>query len=546
MTTPVSRPFATADVPSIPLVVTPDEGSAKLDASAVPYASANLTVPLVDLDMIELLDPRDGLRVVLDAGDEISGTSRTFDLGLRERVVDHAARTVTLQMAGDEALLIDYHPLVPDTGSRAHESSLRAVCNYVLGKIGASLAAGTADVDVHAYWSVTNAVTNPLADTTTGFTVEANATNLTAGPGIAPVIGTQYLVFRSVGAGPSYLSAPGTLSVRPGQTITASAYMHGDVAGRTGQAVIRFLDAAGAEILATFGAPQALPSTAWARVVLTTVVPPSADRAVLLVRHNATGANQAVGMDAPMLHAGAEPVAPFTGSTAATATYTYAWQGVANASAATRTPASERLPESFVWPPDVSAWDFLEPFTAQAGFRLFCDESRVWRLVDPATYTAPGVLALQGGYATEGSDAIALGDPEVYATGVVVRYRWEADGGQYERIDSAGVPGLVRVIPINRPYPGPGLAAAVLSRMTGRGRVQDVTALADWTASPGMSATITLPGTLDQTGQVRSIEWGLTSGLMAVTTAALIDIIPGSIDALTGTIDALTGTIDSL
>lgn len=557
MTSPILRPHAKVTAPSVlvpppgggapvPFRVAPTAGSATLDTGAVPYAAAGLTIPLVDLDVLEILDPRDGIRMTIEAGDDVTGASRTFDLALRERVVDHKARTITLTLGGDEALLIDYRPLVGDTGARAHQASLRAVCNYVLGKIGAALAAGTDDADVTAYWSLTNAVTNPLADTVTGFTVEANATNLTAGPGIAPVIGSQYLVFRSVGAGPSYLSAPGTLSVRPGQTITASAYMHGDVAGRTGQAVIRFLDAAGVEILATFGAAQALPSTSWARVVLTTVVPPSAARAVLLVRHNATGANQAVGMDAPMLHDGAEPVAPFTGSTAATPTYTYAWQGAVNASAATRTPVFERRPESFTWPPGVSAWDFLEPFTAQAGLRLFCDEARVWRLVDPATYSAPGVLTLQAGRAAEGQDTIALGDPEVYATGVVVRYRWEVDGVQLERTDSAGVAGLVRVIDIARPYPGPGLAAAVLSRMAGRGRVQNVTTLADWTANPGMSATITLPGTVDQAGQVRSIEWGLTEGLMGVSTAALIDIMPGSIAALSGTIDSLVGTIDSL
>ncbi len=119
-----------SDTKTPPLGVT--EGSVTLDAMAVPYASARLTVPLTDPQLAEQIDPRDGLRALLTAGDEVAGTQRTFNLGVRGRVVDHKQKTIEVDLASDEAILQEYAPLTDDTATRALSSSLRSVCNYVL------------------------------------------------------------------------------------------------------------------------------------------------------------------------------------------------------------------------------------------------------------------------------------------------------------------------------------------------------------------------------------------------------------------------------
>jgi hypothetical protein len=69
----------------------------------------------------------------------------------------------------------------------------------------------------------------------------------------------------------------------------------------------------------------------------------------------------------------------------------------------------------------------------------------------------------------------------------------------------------------------------------------------DWTTTPGMEASLTLPASEQTRGKVASVRFELgDSGLMDVGTRGLIDIHPGTIDALVGTIDGLVGTIDAL
>jgi hypothetical protein len=237
----------------------------------------------------------------------------------------------------------------------------------------------------------------------------------------------------------------------------------------------------------------------------------------------------------------------FDGDTADTPNYVYAWEGPQDASPSTRTAVVERRPELFTWLPGVSAWDFLTPLTAAAGLRLFCDETRGWELIDPATYKVPGRASIAGWNATRGLDRITRDDPNVFCTAVVVRYRWEDSDGQLRTAyDSAGVPGRVLVWEFDRAYPGPGAAAAILARRQGQGRVQEVTAVSDYTLTPGSEVAITLPGTIEQLGRVTRVSWSLTGGLMDVSTGGLLDLLPGSIAALAGTIDALPGTIDAL
>lgn len=185
--------------------------------------------------------------------------------------------------------------------------------------------------------------------------------------------------------------------------------------------------------------------------------------------------------------------------------------------------------------PGVTDWDFLDPLVRTAGLRLFCDEQRAWRLVNPATYRVDGETRVSEGInATRGDDTISLqatrpdGSP-VWYTGVVVVYRWtDADGVQQVAYDPAGTPQKLYRIELNRPYPGPGLAAARLAQATGRGRVQELEALADLGATPGQTLVSTMPATPIQLGVVSAVTWywaaeGDRHDLMTIRSRGLTD-----------------------
>lgn len=589
MTTPLLHPSATVTLASEELRAS--SGDVTLDASLAPYGTARVEVPLLDPEMIELIDPRDELRVSISAtatgrweetpgggsgfGDGLFGAGpfgggststitwvpedvRTFDLGLRSREVDHVAKQIILELATDEALLMDYAPLAVDAGARAHETSLRAVCNYVLSKIGASLAAGAWDADVTAYWTVTNLVENPSFEVnTSGTATSVGASSFTAWTMASPtaVLGTKALRFTAAAGEASVYPAGWDTSaaafkairVTPGQTYTASLYAVGSTA-RSAGVTLQFRGENGTTIVSQAAGPvSSETSGAWKRYSVTSTAPAGAAFASILFTTTGNAAGQFHYVDAVMLHEGSEVIPAFDGTSATDANYVYAWAGDAHASQSTRTPTVERSPELFRWEPGVTAWEFLSPLTSQAGLRLFCDEQRVWRLIDPAEYSVPGRLSIAGWNATEGVDKIDRADPNVFCTGVVVRYRWRDEAGtEHVAFDSAGASGKVLVWEYERPYPGPGAATAILARRASAGRVQDVTALADWGATPGMEASIALPATLEQVGTLTSVKWTLTDGLMQVGTRGLIDVLPGSIDALVGTIDSLAGTIDAL
>lgn len=549
------RPAVSATVPGVTEAVTVKGGQVTLDALTAPYAVADLEVPLVP-DELDDLDPRDNLRVIVTAGDDVAGTSRTFNLGLRERERDPSpdAKSVHLKLASDEALLQDHATLTEDHTPRSHETSLRAVVGYVLGKVipGAVLEPGP-DADVTAYWAMTNHVTNPRTETTAGFINGANVgtVGIDSASGGYPGAGQNYIYWYSTAAGESYLYVPTNASAQPGQTWSASARMRADGAGRTGRLIMHFRDVNDNLITQAVGPNVALPvAPGWATLTVSGTAPPGTVRSNLIVLHNATGPTQAVGADALMLVEGAEMVAPFYGSTPDDAHYWYEWQDVADASASTRTPVLARDPDVFIWKPGVSAWEFLSPLVTSAGMKLFCDELRVWRLIVPSDYSVPGLVSLSGAHnIAEGTDTITRNDPEVFATGVVVKYTWgDATNTVHVAYDVAGTPDKVYLVEYAQAYPGPGAAQAILARRNGSGRTQDVTAIVAWPTTPGQEASISLPGSPLQHGSVSSVQFPLgDEPLMSVGTRGLIDIPAGSWAAGTPDVtwNSVTGTWDT-
>lgn len=297
------------------------EGSVVLDETTT-YATATFSAGLVDLDDLAAFDPRDNVRASLNV--TAFGETRTFDLGLRARTVDHADKTILFECASDEALLDDWAPLADDANPSLLASSIRAVANYVLNKVlpGAVLLPGVGDVAV-------------------------------------------------------------------------------------------------TEV------------------------------------------------------------------------------------------------ESLIWKAGVSAWDFLLNLTAAAGLRLFCDETRAWRLV-PTSYLIAGTVTALASTSKSGTDVIDRSG-DAWVTGVVVRYRWDdSDGVSHERIDAAGEPGRIDILDFDKPYPGPGAASARLNRLRGQGRQQSAVTFARITTTPAMTGWFIMPGAPTQIGRLQRVEFGLTDGFMSL------------------------------
>lgn len=530
MTTALLRPDVTVETADVgPLKV--DGGWIELDSSVVPYASAQIDIPLTADTSLEGFDPRDNVRVVVEASAAAETTSRSFDLGLRERTVNHEAKVVTIKLASDEALLLDYATLTLDSGARAKQNSVRAVVNYVLARIGAALASGGPDADVTAYWQVTNLFPDPSAENATvAWSPDVASPNIVRdGSTYAPPFEGSYLL-RVQATSTSPLSIGQTLpvGVTQGKTYTAALYLR-SYAGNTKNArvTIRWTGPTGNFIRDTQGAYAMTPSSKWNRYVVTAPAPPGATGARLFIDWSGT---HSVGnlhfVDGIMFHEGNEAIPFYTGSTPANAHYSYSWARDVNGSASTREPVIERSPELFTWKPGTSAWDYLQPLITSVGLRLFCDEKRVWRLIDPADYSVAGLLSVSPANATESGDTITREDAEIFATGVVARYVWRDDLDiDQVAFDSAGTPQKVYVRDFPHPYPGPGAAAAILARRLGTGRTQDVVTLPQWTATPGMVVSITMPSTVEQQGKLSAVRFSLDDdALMSLGTRGLIDI----------------------
>lgn len=172
--------------------VSPVSGTVTLDESWSPYVQASLTIPLPnDPDVLNALDPRTGSRVRITLAQRFGGseplsvlseqfagmtladvsaawdglnlsgisgqygrpynafgtrpsTNRRLFLGVRDRNVRYSSATVDLQLASDEARLMDLANL--DRTPRAPEGvTVRGCVQLVLDAIGAVLTPGTDD-----------------------------------------------------------------------------------------------------------------------------------------------------------------------------------------------------------------------------------------------------------------------------------------------------------------------------------------------------------------------------------------------------------------
>ena len=175
------------------------------------------------------------------------------------------------------------------------------------------------------------------------------------------------------------------------------------------------------------------------------------------------------------------------------------------------------------WPAGVSAWDFLQNFLEMSSMRLWADENNVWQLAPDPQDTGQTLQVVAGDNLTRFTDTITRnGD---WANAVQVIFRWTIPSGTVKTvsIQSYETP-ATRMVTITRDLgmqdtnftPPVQTAAYLFDRRRAAGRDIPVSAITDWSATPGAVLITVLPGTGTPTGRLRSVEFDLDSAEMAL------------------------------
>lgn len=528
---------------TVPLKI--EDGLVTLDRGWSPHVTAQVTASLDSTTLSHETDPRTALRLNLVTAAMAAGatvppatdTTRTFNLGVRERRVDYKAKTVSLSLASDEAMLMDYANVstAVDNTPRASAASLRAVTNWALGKIGASLSTvRTDDKDLTPYWPLTNLVPNPnCATSITGYFVASGAT-IAWNSGAGAISGNGFLratmssTFASVQWHASSASTD-SYAVSPGEVYSMSCYVKNSAAAGQARITVRFYDSSGQPTGPSRPAAYTNLTTSFARISHSATVPAGAARMRVTTDFGSMTSGQLADADCFMLVQDTELSAYFDGATTGSATYIYAWADDTNASASTRTPVIDRPRELFSWTPGQTLWDFLDPLLDASGLRLYCDEARVWVLTNPDNSDGLITVVEKGVNMIDAADTISRND-DTWADSVVLLYRWtdRATGLQKEQYATAGTAGgrtYTRTYE-DTPYPGPGAAAFVLARLSKRGRRSEVVrstsivaAAYNWRAWLYLTDE---PYTNPLTADVTAVTFDLGRGTMSLTLETVV------------------------
>lgn len=498
-----------------------NDGRIVLDTRSSPHVRAQLTIPSPAGAVADALDPRLGARCRIAVTDH-DGT-RTFDLGLRRRPVQHRPATAELELASDEALLGDYGPLDDDATPLELQHSLRAIVNYVLNEAipGAELEPGP-DVPATRYWAAINRVQNPRADSTAGFSGGTTAT-LSTGTSRPPGAGTRYVVWTSTAGAPAFLLVDGDRTVTPGRRYKFAAVVGEGTAASAGMYVrFSWVNDAGVTIKRDSSPVADYTTTGLEPIEFEAVAPAGAATIAVHVVGVATSSGQAFALDAPMFYDGPFDLPFFYGDTPDDADYSYEFAGDVDASSSTRTPVVERPPDALIWRAEQSAIEFLAPLVQAYGFRLVCDELRRWTLRD-ADYLAPGSLTIRAGVNMhDARDELSRDGDSGWCDAAVIIYTWTDDAGmQQRRIDAYALtmPYTSRVVikKPDTPYPGPGFAQYVVERAQGRGRLVEATRQGGWHANADMPCTLVVPAADPQTGTTDRLEYRLRANTLTAT-----------------------------
>lgn len=534
-------------------------GRITLDSGRAPHVDASIDVAVPAEAVLAALDPRAGARVRVEADAVFPSfsQSRTFDLGLRTRPVRHRDGVVTLDLASDEALLLDYFPLADDDAPLALAGSLRDVVDYVLDVAipGAALEASPADdADVTPYWAATNYLENPDADSNVTHWSGQNCTVSYAGgtfDGISGYINahTSTATTWRLWAQDSTSRGDAVTTVRPGDVLSAGARVRsGGGGGGAASAQLRivFFNEAGYWLDGVWGEVTDLSSSQWLFTVGTAPVGAVAAGLVIYANGSVGGS---VHVARAYLTDGPFDTGYFDGSEPDTTQYDHAWTDAANSSASIRQLLVDApTPDALVWQAGQYALDFLQPLIQRAGLRLVCDEARRWTLRN-ATYTAPGdpLNIRRAVNMIDATDTLSRTGDAAWFDAAVTEYIWtDRNGVEQRRIDAyAAASPHTRGVRFEKrtPYPGAGFSQYAVERAQGRGRVVEATRVALWDSNAEQACQFVVAGAPIQTGKTDRITFDLDNDEMTAT-ARTTDTPANAIDLVAGTINAQVGTIN--
>ncbi|SMQ73456.1 hypothetical protein [Agreia sp. VKM Ac-1783] len=539
MTLSIHTYSAKLTTPDAPLSI--KGGSITLDEGWSPYVRGTITIAIPALATLARLDPRTNPRLSVSAGCtfqwngvDLNGfylppTSRTFNVVLRERTVDHVAGEVTLTLASDEALLQDYALVATAPFERPDPSGLAAI------KAVLTMALGVTPVVAAAITTktLTNMLPNPGGETNVAGFVTAGGNGVAVGrnSSVRRTGTASVAVYTDGGASMAVIIAPNVNPisghvVTPGKSYTFSAYSQANKQYFASVA-LRFHDVSGTMIGGDVATEKKLLTTdSWQRFTVSAVAPPGAVYCWPIYYPDTPPAGVTYFLDDLMLHEGSSPLPAFSGATASTPDVTYSWVGTANASMSRAAVKAYVDPAATVWKPGMTAWDYLEPILSSLQMRLFCDESRVWRLVDSSYVVAGSLRISEARNLVNAADQISRAGAGEWYDAVVIEYTWtEADGATRTAYDAASVPGFTKVLSLkyDTPYPGPGAADYILKRAQGKGRLLTPTAISDYSAQPGMELVGTFPNSPVSTGYVTAVTWSFEDDEMDVTSRGLTD-----------------------
>ena len=535
---------AALDVAEDQVTLTFDEGNSPwMTATAVVVRPADAT--------LALLEPVAKSTVV------VTFTAAGVPLALTFQVIDWGFSPeedrVALALASSEYTLLTYAPPADINYNVTDQGSLRGLCQKVLTKAlgkatSVTVASGT-DVAIPTTRDVTNYIPGGNFETATGLWTATGAT-------VSLVTGWKQFGSYSLKITPNSSSTQSWASVivpvSAGGTYTLTAYVRVQAvqtgtpqgSARSFQAVATFQDGTAVSNQIIGRSDQAA-NTGFTttRVSMTFTVPQNATSvAVRLVNGASNFADNSIYVDGVLLVEGngkdtdGTVMDYFDGDVTDTALYRYDWTGDAGLSTSTRT-ALGADEDSLLWVAGQTADDFLRPIVESSGFRLFQNEKGQWVLAN-ADYAVAGDIAMRyGSNMYEGSESTSVQAEDVdgfplNADSVMVKYAWtDLLGRERTAIDVAAPTGSNRPYVLEKddtPFPGKGQAAYLLKRLQARTRLIDTTGRPDWSARPGMGATVVLPNRSLATGYVEALTFDYAARTMALSTKGLVTTPPSA------------------
>jgi hypothetical protein len=170
----------------------------------------------------------------------------------------------------------------------------------------------------------------------------------------------------------------------------------------------------------------------------------------------------------------------------------------------------------------MNALSYIESPVQAAGARIWCDELGYWHLApSPKNHnTASSITAL-----TDYSDSVSRDGDWYNALTIEATYTADLGAGEQTYSDRTSVnigSGPYRTYVETRDY-GTGrppplgeMASYIVSRLYLMGRSVTVSAVSDYSISPGHSLTVTFPNSTTITGHVGAVAWDFSSREMSV------------------------------